>query len=69
VTLYTYKQQTWSKLPGEFRGVRPMNQKRFLLLGGRIKTTPETAERKSKMNMTVHDVNGNEVHINKDEAK
>jgi len=44
-----------------------MTEKRFLLLGGRIKT--DNNERTTKMNMTVHDVNGNEFHITKDEAE
>ena len=67
MTLYAYKQKTWTKLPGEFRGVRPMTEKRFLMLGGRIKT--DNKERTTEMDMTVHDVNGNEVHISKDEAE
>jgi len=44
-----------------------MTEKRFLLLGGRIKN--DNNERTTEMVMTVHDENGNEFHITKDEAE
>lgn len=45
-----------------------MTEKRFLQLGGKIKR--DNKERNAvNMDMTVHDVNGNEVHISKDEAE